>query len=58
MMEFVDVLVERTPMEGSMRPIMPCILKDEEHRHLIGDGEERREGDVGRKAKVLSHWME
>lgn len=58
MVDFVDVLVERAPVEGSMRPVVPCVFEDEECRDLIGYGEERGKGHACRKAKVLGQWVE
>jgi hypothetical protein len=39
MVDFVNILVERAPMERSMGPIVPCIFKDEEYRDLRNYGE-------------------
>lgn len=58
MVDFVDVFVEGTPVEGSVGPVVPCVFEDEEDGDLVGDCEEGREGDAGREAEVLSHWVE
>lgn len=58
MVDFVDVFVKRAPVEGAMRPIMPCIFKNEKYCNLVGYGEEGGERDAGCKAKVHGHWVE
>ena len=35
MVDLVDVLVERAPMERTMRPVMPGIFQYEEHSDLV-----------------------
>ena len=54
----MDVLVERTPVQRSMRPIMPCILQDEEDSNLVGHGQERGKRDASSEAKIYGHWVE
>lgn len=39
MVEFVDVFVQGTPVEGSVGPVVPCVLEHEEYCDLVGDGE-------------------
>ena len=58
MVNFVDVLVQRAPVERAVRPIMPCILEDEEYRDLIGHFEEGWKRNTGLEAKVLRRRME
>ena len=55
--DFVDVLVERTPVEGAMGPIVPGVFQDEEDCYLVGHFEERREGNACLETTVLSHWV-
>ena len=35
MVEFMNVLVERSPMQRPMEPVVPSIFQDEEDRNLI-----------------------
>ena len=58
MVDFVDVFVERAPVQGAMGPVVPCVFQDEEDGYLVGDGEERGEGDTCREAEVLGHRVE
>ena len=58
MVDFVNVLVKRTPVQRSMRPVVPCILENEENSDLVCHSEERWEGDTSGKADVYSHWVE
>lgn len=58
MVDLVDVLVERTPVQGAVRPVMPCVFDNKEEDNLVGHLEERGERDAGCEAKVLGHWME
>jgi len=56
--DFVDVLVKRTPVQRAVHPVVPCIFQHEEDGNLEGHFPERREGDGGRHADVLSHGVE
>ena len=47
MVDLVDVLVEGTPMQGAVGPIVPCILNNKEDGDLISDCEKRGERDAG-----------
>lgn len=58
MVDLVDALVQGTPVEGSVAPIMPGIFEDEEDGDLVCDGEELGEGHAGLHAEVLRHWVE
>ncbi len=58
MVDFVNILVKRAPMEGSMGPIMPCIFQDEEYGDLGNYGEERGKRYASRKAKIQGRWVE
>lgn len=55
---FVDGFVERTPVESTVKEIMPGIFHHEENGNLIGHGPERREGNGGSEAEILSHRVE
>ncbi len=57
-MNLVDVLVQRTPVKSSMRPVVPCVFKHEEYGDLISDCEDGGKWDACRQAKILSHGME
>lgn len=35
MVDLMDVLVERTPMESTMRPVMPGVFQHKEHSDLV-----------------------
>lgn len=35
MVDLMDVLVERAPMERTMRPVMPGVLQHKEHSDLV-----------------------
>lgn len=56
--DFVDVLVERPPVECAVHPVMPCIFQHEEDCNLIRDCSPRWEGNAGVHAAGLSHWVE
>ena len=45
-------------MHGTVGPVVPGILENEEDRDLVCHGEDRREGGGSRKAEVLRHGME
>lgn len=38
--DLVDVLVERTPMQRPVRPVVPSVFEHEEDGDLVGHGEE------------------
>ena len=57
-MYLVDVLVQRAPVQCSMRPVVPRILHDEEDGDLEEDLGKRRKGNAGLHAEKLSHWVE
>lgn len=58
MVDLVDALVQGTPVECSMTPIVPGVFEDEEDCDLVCYGEELGEGHSGRHAEILRHWME
>lgn len=58
MVNLVNVLVERSPVEGAVKPVMPSILKNEENSNLVGHLDPRRERNTGVHTKVLAHRME
>ncbi len=57
-MDLVNVLVERPPMECSVRPVMPCVFQNKEDGDLVGHCEDGREGDTSCETNVLSHRVE
>lgn len=56
--DLVDVLVQRTPVEGAVHPVVPCVLEDEEDGDLEGHLGERRERHAGVKAARFRHGVE
>lgn len=40
--DLVNVLVERAPVQGAVEPIVPCVFEDEENSDLVGDFEDWR----------------
>ncbi len=59
MMQLVDILVQWTPVQSPMCPIMEHVLKDEEEGELSEHEGDRGEGDfVGRHAEVTTDWVE
>lgn len=54
----MDGLVEGTPVEGAVSPVVPCILKDEEDCNLVGHLVNGREWDFGTEAEILCHRVE
>lgn len=54
----VNGLVEGTPVEGAVHPVVPCILEDKEDCDLVGHLVERWEWDTGAEAEELSHRVE
>lgn len=58
MVDLMDGLVERSPMEGTVREVMPRILQHEEDGNLVSHRPERGEGNRGGKTKELSHGVE
>lgn len=57
MVDFVDVFVERAPVECTVGPVVPSILQYEEDGNLICHGKERRERYAGGEPAVLGHWV-
>jgi len=58
MVDLVNVLVERTPVKEAVRPVMPCILYDEEYCDLKSHSGPCWERDAGVHATGLGHWVE
>lgn len=59
MVDFVDVLVEEgVDVHGAVRPVVPCVLHDEEECDLVGHFEHGRERDGGAETEELAHWVE
>lgn len=56
--DLVDVLVQRAPVQGAVQPVVPRVLEHEEDGDLVGHGEEGGEGDGGCQAEVLGHRVE
>jgi hypothetical protein len=57
--QLVDVLVERTPVQSAVRPVVEHVLKHEEEGDLRRHDRKRREGDlVRRHAKVAADGVE
>lgn len=56
--DFVDVLVKRTPVQCAVRPVVPSIFKNKENGNLVGHGEKRRERHACFEADKLRHGME
>ena len=55
---FVDVLIEGTPMEGTVQPIVSKVFHYEEKGNLAGHCEEGREWNPGFHTKIMCHWVE
>lgn len=58
MVELVDRLVERAPVQGAMSPIMPGILKDKEYQDLHCHFRKRRKRHASIHSKIVRHGME
>lgn len=56
--DLVNGLVERAPVQGTVGKVVPGILHHKEDRDLVGHGPQRREGNRGGKTEELSHWVE
>jgi len=54
----VHILVQRAPMEGAVKPVVPCILHDKEDCDLVGHLGPVRKRDTGVHAEVFAHWVE
>jgi hypothetical protein len=54
----VHVLVQRAPVEGTVEPVVPGILHDEEDGDLVGHLGPGGEGNAGLHAKVHAHGVE
>lgn len=54
----MNVLVEWAPVKGSVRPVMPSILKYEEDGNLVRNLVPGGEGHACTEAKVQRHGME
>jgi hypothetical protein len=58
-MQLVDVLVQRTPVQSAVRPVVEHVLKHEEERDLRRHDRKGREGDlVRRHAEVAADGVE
>ena len=56
--DLVNGLVKRAPVQGTVGKVVPGILHHKEDRDLVGHGPQRREGNRGGKTEELSHWVE
>ena len=56
--DLVNTFIERTPVKGSMRPVVPCVFDDKEDGNLITDLPYRRKWDARFEAEVLGHGVE
>lgn len=55
----MDVLVEEgEDVHGAVRPVMPCVLHNEEDCDLVSHCEDGREWDGGAETAELGHWVE
>lgn len=56
--DFVNGLVEGTPVESAVGEVVPGILHDKKDSDLVGHGPGGREGDGCRQTAELGHWVE
>lgn len=56
--DLVDAAVERAPVHGTMGPVVPGVLDDEEDGDVEHHLPERGERDASVHAEVDSHWVE
>lgn len=56
--DLVDAAIERAPVHGAMRPVMPGVLDDEEDGDVKGHLPEGGKRDASIHAEVDSHWVE
>ena len=57
-MDFVDVLVERSPVQRAMLPVVPRIFLDEEDCYLEEHLPYRREGNTGGETAAMGGGVE
>lgn len=58
MVDLVNVLVQRSPMQSAVRPVVPGIFEDKENGDLISHREDGGEWYSCSEATILSHRME
>lgn len=58
MVNLVDSLVQRTPVQSTVQPVVPGIFDDKEDGDLVGHLVERGERDGGLQPEVLCERME
>jgi hypothetical protein len=58
MVDLVDHLVELGCVQRPVRPVVPCVLHDEEDGDLVGHGEEGGEGHGGAETAELGEGVE
>lgn len=51
--QLVDLLVQLRGVEGSVKPVMPCIFQDEKDSNLVSHGLPGRKGHARRHAEIL-----
>lgn len=56
--DLVDGLVQRAPVQRTVGEVVPGIFHHEEDGDLVGHGPEAREGDRGGESAKLCHWVE
>lgn len=56
--DLVDGLVERAPVQCAVHPVVPCILQNKEDCDLVGHGGPRWERDARIHTAGLRHWVE
>lgn len=55
MVDLMDILVKRAPVQGAMSPVMPSILQDKEYQNLHRHFREGREWHARIHSKVMRH---
>lgn len=58
MVDLVDVLVERSPVESTVRPVVPGVLHDKEYGDLECHLGPRGERNAGVHAEIFTHGVE
>ena len=58
MVNFMNILIQRTPVKCAMRPVVPRILDHKKDRDLIRHRKKGRKGHAGGKSEKLGHRME
>lgn len=58
MVNFVNSLVERTPVESTVREVVPGVLHHKKYGDLISHGPDGGEGNGGGETEELGHRVE